>query len=294
MGIVSAARKLARSSIRVLGGESRLDAKTSPLVKSALRHLFFGYRAAVLSGGPLPSLRDAGLRIFSQFDEDGLILYLLAAAGIAKRRFIDIGAADALTGSNCANLAFNLGFHGLFIDGKPERIKRGRRVYERHPDTSFYPPVFRSAFVTRDNINYLIEESGFSGEVDVVSIDIDGNDYWIWEAVEVVQPRIVIVEARPELGRGPRVVPYEENLVWTPERGQYLGASPAAFVSLGTRRGYRLVGANRFGFNMLFLRNDLAPDAVPTIAVEELFDYERVDETLAKFDTIKDRQFVEV
>jgi len=293
MNPLSAAKQAVKRSVQDLVRGDGLREQTSASAKVALRQLLITYRSSVESGVAVPDLRNTGFRIFSQFDEDGVLLFLLAAGGLHTRRFVDLGAADGLTGSNVANLAFNLGFHGLGIDGNQHRINRAREVYGAHPDTAYYPPVFVTAFVTRSNIDAQVRQYGFEGEVDVLSIDIDGNDYWVWDALTAVRPRIVLVESRPELGREPRVVPYEEDLVWTRERGQYLGASPAAFVSLGKQKGYRLVGANRFGFNLFFLREDVAP-AVPALGVEELFRYDRMEERLALFETIRDREFVRV
>ena len=105
-----------------------------------------------------------------------------------------------------------------------------------------------------------------------MSIDVDGNDYWLWDALECVQPRFVMVEAHPELGREEYVMPYDADFVWAnaPE-GVRGGASLAAVARLAERRGYRTVGANQYGFNVLFARQDVAP-AVPEIPLAELFE----------------------
>jgi hypothetical protein len=215
-------------------------------------------------------------------------------AGVATGRFVDIGGGDGLSGSNCANLAFNLGFHGLFIDGDGDRVRRGQDVYGSHPDTSLYPPRFICNHVTRENVSTLIGDGGLSGEIDVLSIDIDGNDYWVWEALEGVTPRIVVVETHPEFGLNSVVVPYRADFRW--ERGMnpdYLGASPAAVAKLARKLGYRLVAGNRYGFNAIFLRNDLAPD-IAEIPVENLFHHPRAQERVAIFDRIADLPWVRV
>jgi hypothetical protein len=245
--------------------------RTAPATKIGLRRLQLEYRRSLLAGEPLPSVWDVGLRVFSEFDEDGIALFLLAVGGSPTRRFVDIGAGDGVFASNTANLALNLGFDGLFVDAHTARIERGRRFYSRHPDTMVRPPLFVEAFVTRENVNDVLTRAGFTGEIDLLSIDIDGNDYWIWQALECVSPRLVIAEAHPELGREEWVMPYEANFDarQAPE-GTWMGASPAAMTKLAERLGYRTVAANLYGFNIFFARNDVA-EQLPAIALDELF-----------------------
>ena len=260
---------------RALGDflDSRLElaAATSPATKVALRRLFDDYRTAIAADRPLPPVAETGFRVFSEVDEDGVILFLLAAAGLDRGRFVDIGAGDCVSASNCANLALNLGFHGLFVEADPERIEAGRRFYARRPDTRTHPPLTVQSFVSRENVDDVIAGAGFNGEIDVLSIDIDGNDFWVWEAISAVTPRIVVVETHPEHGLEDVCAPYRPDFEWRrAAAGEPVGASPAAMVRLGERLGYRLVGGNRFGFNACFLRDDLAADIVPAIGVEEL------------------------
>lgn len=251
----------------------RLSDKTSAATKAALMTLYRGYRDAVRRGEPLPPARDTGLRVFSETDEDGVLLFLLGAVGMETRTFVDVGGGDGLFASNVANLAFNFGYHGLIIDADAARIARGERLYRRHPDTRVHPPRFVRAFVTRETIDGLITEAGLAGEIDVLSIDIDGNDVWIWEAITAVRPRIVIVETHVEYGEANVAVPYDPEFAW--EDARFVGASPTAVVRLGERRGYRLVGSNRFGYNAFFLREDLGEDVVPTLAVSDLLAHPR-------------------
>jgi hypothetical protein len=240
-----------------------LGAPAEPLVRLA--------GSILAARRPLPPVTATGFRVLSEVDVDGVILFLLAAAGLDRCRFVDIGAGDCVSASNCANLALILGFHGLFVDADRERIEAGRRFYARHPDTRTHPPVTAQSFVTRENVDDVIAGAGLSGEIDVLSIDIDGNDYWIWEAISAVTPRIVIVETHPEHGLEDVCGPYRPDFDWRRAApGEPVGASPVAMVRLGERLGYRLVAGNRYGFNACFLRDDLAADIVPAIGVEEL------------------------
>lgn len=289
-------RKMAAGAAgRIVGALAARQAsieRTSPRTKIALVHLAEHYRTLVARGDPLPPVSETGFRVFSQFDEDGILLFLLAATGRGPAHFVDIGAGDGVAASNCANLALNLGFHGLMLEANEAKVRRAGDFYARHQDTSLFPPHCRCAAVTRDNVNRLIGDAGMSGEIDVLSIDIDGNDYWVWEAIDCVHPRIVVVEVHVEFGMRSIVVPYDENFAWHPGKNpHYLGASAAAMTKLAVRRGYRLVGANRYGFNAFFLRNDLGQNIIPELAVDELLSHPRNRERQALFDGIKDLPF---
>jgi hypothetical protein len=234
------------------------------------------YRGLVREPDRLPRYSETGLRVFSQFEEDGIILFLLAVIGRGSSRFVEIGAGDGVRASNCANLAFNLGFHGLFVERDEESVERGRAIYGGHADTRLFPPVFVQSFVTRENVLGLVAESGFGQDVDLLSIDIDGNDYYVWEALESVRPRLVVVETHTEHGTRQVLAPYRADYDWRQaDPAEPVGASPAAMTQLGDKLGYRLVGANRFGFNTFYLRGDLAQGTLPTIDLAEILRHDR-------------------
>jgi hypothetical protein len=251
-----------------------LATATSASTKIALRHVFLRYLAAVADGSHLPGLDDTGFRVFSQVDEDGKLLFLLANLDVRTARFVDIGAGDCVTSSNTANLAFNLGFHGLCIDAREDRIERGRQIYASHPDTTVYPPRTRHAFVTRENVNDLIKDAGLEGQVDVLSIDVDGNDHWIWEAIECVAPSIVIIETHTEYRLHDISAPYVPQFDWRDTRhGEPVGASPVAMTALAGRLGYRLVGGNRYGFNAFYVQESAA-QRIPTVEPGALLNHD--------------------
>lgn len=282
-----AARSMLARGLDAAARHGALRERTSPAVKVALKSLYARYRADVAAGRPLPTPFEAGFRIFSQFDEDGIVLLLLAAIGMGPGRFVDLGAGDGIAASNCANLAFNLGFHGLFVDADEASIRRGERAYAHHEDTALWPPIFRHEALTRENVNGVVRESGFAGEIDLLSLDVDGNEYWLWAALECISPRIVVVETHVEFGMRPIVVPYDPGAGLS--RGahpQYAGASPLAMTRLAEQRGYRLVAGNRFGFNAFYVRNDLAPDRLPAIEVEQLLRHDRNHERARLFEPI--------
>lgn len=282
---------------RILGRDAALAAlqrqdKTSSATKAAQRHLYHFYRSLARTGA-VPSLSETGFRCFSQSEEDGKLLFIFALLGIPSGTFVDIGGADGID-SNCANLALNFGWRGLFLDGSEQHIRRGREFYRTHPDSWLYPPQFVQAFITCENINELLDKAGVSREIDLMSIDIDGNDYWVWEALERVVPKVMIIETHIELGERSIVVPYDKNHVYPGKHPEYFGASVGAMVKLANRKGYRLVGASDYGFNTIYVRRGLAEDLLPEVAPESVLTHPRNAERAARVDPIKDWKFVEV
>lgn len=258
----------------------------SASVQIAQRNIFNFYQMNTSVDHPL-SLTSAGYKVFSQFEEDGLIIFILAKIGMKHFSFIEIGADDGIN-SNCANLALNFNLKGLFIDANKKSIVRGKYFYKRYPNIYGNKPKFCFAQVKRDNINSLIESGGFTGGVDLLSIDIDGNDYWIWDAITVVSPRIVIIETHIIYGFRDIVVPYDPAYFFPGRHPQYHGASPVAMVKLGRKKGYRLIGANQLGFNFIFLRNDEGQDFFPEVSVDSILqhpicDISDIDESVFSF-----------
>ena len=248
--------------------------KFSPATQILQRQLFHYYQLHHKESDKI-NLKTAGYSVFSQFEEDGKILFILAVIGIHNGSFIEIGSDDGLN-SNCANLALNFGWHGLFIDGNNQSIERGRYFYARYPKAFGYKPVFVHAKVTRENINSIIKQNGLEGEIDLLSCDIDGNDYWIWDALTVVSPRIVIIETHNIYGDRNIVAPYDAAYSYPGIHPQYHGASPVAMVKLGKKKGYRLVGANQLGFNFIFLPNDLRNEMLKEVPLEDVLDHPSV------------------
>lgn len=281
-----------RGPLRTERSEMLLAAKAAADVKVAQRALF-NYWQQETGAGKRWSLGDVGFRNYSQFEEDGILLYIFAAIGVASRTFIDIGAGDGIN-SNCANLAVNFGWDGLFIDGNEANVSRGKASYARHADTWAYPPKFVRAFVQRENINQVIEEQGFSGTVDLASIDLDGNDYWIWDALSAVDPRVVMIETHIEFGMNSIVVPYDKDYVYPGKHPQYHGASPVAMAKLAAKKGYRLVGSNGYGFNTIYVKRGVGEDVLPEVSVESILSHPRNAERYRLFEPISDWEYVSV
>jgi hypothetical protein len=206
----------------------------------------------------LNSLEDAEFKVSSQFGEDGIIEWLVERAQIplASRSFIEFGVEDYAE-ANTRFLLQNRNWRGLLLDG-------GSAMEEEITRSDFrwkYDLITKQAFITRENINALIGEAGFSGEVGLLSIDVDGNDYWIWEAIEVVQPILCVCEYNAIFGDVyPLSVPYDPAFFRTKAHfsNLYFGASIQALRLLGERKGYRFAGTTSHGDNVFFVRNDYA------------------------------------
>jgi hypothetical protein len=187
----------------------------------------------------------------SQNDEDGLVLAIFKRIGATNRRFVELGCG--MNGGNSGFLASELGWQGLMVDGRDDAIRKIVVRFTGHPVTA------RHQRLTREGINAFITEQGFAGELDLLSIDIDGVDYWIWEALTACNPRLVALEYNWLFGAERAVtVPYSAEFdVHAIGNRSYHGASLTALVHLGRRKGYRLIATERV--NAFFLRNDVAP-----------------------------------
>jgi hypothetical protein len=285
-------RRSLNKVLKAMQFQNRLEAKSSPCLKIAQRQLFNYYQHEISSGRRW-NLCDTGFRNYSQFEEDGILLYIFAAIGTINKSFVDIGSGDCIN-SNCANLAINFGWNGLFIDGSERNINTGRSYYEKHPDSWAFPPKFVHAFVQRENINQIIEKQGVSGEVDLVSFDLDGNDYWIWDALAIIHPRVVIIETHIEFGLRSIVVPYDKDYCYPGKHPDYHGASPAAMVKLANRKGYRLVGSNLYGFNTIYVKRGIGEELLPEVTVESILAHPRNNERFKLFEPIKDWEYIKI
>lgn len=217
-------------------------------------------------------MQESGFRCFSQNDEDGALLHIFSLVGTTNKKVVEICAGDCVE-CNAANLIINHGWRGLLFDGSEENIAAGKRFYARCRDTFCYPPHLIPAWITAENINDLVTNFGFAGEVDLLSLDLDGMDFWVWKALTCMNPRVVVLEFN---GRwGPHIsatLPYRPDfqLDWN-RHPICCGASLTAFVKLGRERGYRLVGLHRTAVNAFFLRSDIGVDLFPEVTPLECY-----------------------
>ena len=208
-------------------------------------------------------------RVFSQWGEDGILQFLINNVDIKNRIFIEFGVQDYLE-SNTRFLLINNNWTGLVIDGNKRDILR----IKKDPIYWQYNLKAVNEFITKDNINQIIQDNGIIGEIGILSIDIDGVDYWVWEAIECISPVIVIVEYNSRFGPKKAVtVPYEENFARKSAHFSmiYYGASLNAFCKLATKRGYVFVGCNSAGNNAFFVLSSLKSDVVQELLPEDGF-----------------------
>jgi hypothetical protein len=220
----------------------------------------------------LPKLEDVEFRCHSQNGEDGILLYIFALIGTTNRKVVEICAGDGIE-CNAANLLVNHGWSGLLFDGDAEQVARGKAFYSECRNTWVSPPTFVPAWITSEVVNGLVADHGFSGTVDLLSLDVDGNDYWIWKALDCVAPRVVVLEFNA--GFGPEVsatMSYQPDFRLDYAHPPYrCGASLSAFVKLAGAKGYRLVGVQSRGFNAFFVRNGIGERLLPERSVSECF-----------------------
>ena len=189
-------------------------------------------------------------KVYSQGPEDGMIDEVFRRIGAGARRFVEFGVENGLE----CNSAFLLvqGWSGAWIEGSSRHAGKARKNFKG------YPVEVVNDFVTVENADALIARLAGEGELDLLSIDIDFNDYWVWQAITTVRPRLLVIEYNATLPPHLRkTVPYAPEGGWT---GNYFGASLGALEALGRDKGYSLVGCSPSGVNAFFVRDDLVGD----------------------------------
>ena len=196
-----------------------------------------------------------GFKVYSQNDEDGIIQEIFRRIGMESRTFVEFGVADG-TECNTAKLLVE-GWRGLWIEADAGHAAAIRSGFAPFLDKRSLTLI--ESRVTAENINGLLTQGGMSGEIDLLGIDIDYNDYWVWKAIDAVQPRVVAIEYNATL-RPPMslTVPYDPDGAW--DGTNFYGASLAALTHLGVAKDYRLVGCSIAGVNAFFVRADLCGD----------------------------------
>lgn len=180
-------------------------------------------------------------REFSQNGEDGIIEAIIGMVGVTNRYCVEFGVEDG-TECNVRYLLKKRGWTGLLMDGGHE-----------DPHINLH-----KEFITAENIEELFRKHSVPEKFDLLSIDIDGNDYWVWKAITHYHPRIVIIEYNahipPEIAE---TIPYNPAFVW--DKTDYYGASLLALKSLGETKGYTLLGTDKNGVNAFFIQSSLMP-----------------------------------
>ncbi len=211
------------------------------------------------------NLEEIEFKVYSQWGEDGIIEYLVSKIPIENKFFIEFGVEN-YNESNTRFLMMNRNWSGLVIDGSKENIEyiQNRDYFWKYNLTAVH------GFITKENINNLISDSLNSLSIDknigLLSVDIDGVDYWILNEIACIDPSIIICEYNGLFGNNaPLTVPYDKNFV----RGDkhysnlYWGANLKAFNDLLTDKGYLYVGSNQQNLNAFFVKKDLAMNFLP-------------------------------
>ena len=214
-------------------------------------------------------LKDYEFKVFSQWGDDGIIQQLVRSVEIKNKTFIEFGVEDFFE-SNCRFLLMKDDWNGFVIDGSRDNIARLQQSY-------FYRKhhlIVIDAFITRENINALLARSGFDDDLGLLSIDTDGNDYFVLEAIESFRPRILILEFNSVFGAARKIsVPCRADFQRTQAHHSnlYFGASLGAVTHLAGKKGYTLVGTNSAGVNAFYVRNDLLDGVHPGLTVEDAY-----------------------
>jgi hypothetical protein len=223
------------------------------------------------------TLADFEFKVFSQWGEDGIIQRLVREVPIAHRTFVEFGVED-FSEANCRFLMHKDNWRGLVIDGSDANIARLRR----RPWFWQHDLQARPAFITPDNIDSLIGDAGFDRDLGLLSVDIDGMDYWVLSAIRAVRPRLLIVEYNSVFGPERAIsVPRADDFFRTSAHPSnlYYGASLAAFEHWAQANDYGLVGTNSAGCNAFFVRNDVRPVSLPLLSAGQAFNDSRYRES---------------
>lgn len=206
-------------------------------------------------------------KIFSQFGDDGIIQWLTQQLEITNRNFIEFGVENYRE-SNTRFLMMNNNWSGLVIDGSQKNIDEiiSSEYFWKFDITA------RCEFIDRDNINEFVSDFSKNREIDLLSIDLDGNDYWVWQAINTISPSIVIAEYNSVFGIDRAItVPYDKYFRRTEKHHSnlYWGASLRALNELAIKKGYSFVGCNSAGNNAYFVRSDKLNNAVKSCTLED-------------------------
>jgi hypothetical protein len=220
----------------------------------------------------ISNLSEVEFQVFSQWGEDGIIQYLIHVLDIPHKTFIEFGVEDYQE-SNTRLLAVLNNWSGLIIDGDKNNFEK----FSRHDSVAWRNDVqFLCAFITAENIEQLIAKflvRGFSPEIGLLSVDIDGMDYWVLKQIESIRPVILILEYNSVFELAPITIPYNPDFVWRNKGGrhQYWGAGLASLHQLASQKGYVFIGCNSAGNNAFFVRSDKWVPSLPNPSLEEGF-----------------------
>lgn len=224
--------------------------------------------ARVADTEKIKNLQEVEFQVYSQFGEDGIIEWIVSRLQCEDldipRMFVEFGVEDYKE-ANTIFLLRHRNWSGLVMDADDVNIKRVREspLYWRHDLRAV------ATFITRETVNDRFRAAGVPEEIGLLSIDIDGNDYWAWEAIDCTSPWIVVCEFNAVLGDlHPVSIPYRPDFSRAKAHFSHLyaGCSIAALRYLASKKGYVLLGSNSAGNNAFFARADIASPLTTAIA----------------------------
>ena len=255
------------------------------------------YRQMKASGMAKLNLQDVGFRCYSQHEEDGILWYIFSLIGTQSKICVEICCGDGIE-CNTSNLLRNHKWHGLLIDGSEKLIEIAKTSFAECQDTKFWPPKLVNTWITAEKVNGLISDSGISGDIDLLSLDMDGIDYWVWQNITCVSPRVVILEFNHLWGSEKAMtVPNDPEFrpIFTKYGSDYSGASLKAFVDLARTKGYRFIGTNALCTNAIFLLDSIVEDWLPEEELEKWFEHPRAKFGMEiRFPEVKDKPWQDV
>jgi len=196
-----------------------------------------------------------GWKVYSQNDEDGIINEIFKRIGTNSKKFLEFGVENGLE-CNSTYLLMVKGWTGTWLEASTKHVTSINSSFKKQIDSGRLQIV--ESFIDRDNINDLIVKTN-SEDIDLLSIDIDGNDYWVWQKITKANPRVVIVEYNAIMPADVEwSTTYKANHTY--DGSLYHSASLKSFETLGNKMGYKLVGCNINGCNAFFVREDLIED----------------------------------
>ena len=243
--------------------ESKLDRMGPDKVRNLLAEPMVRLVQSLPASTPL---EETEFSVYSQWGEDGILQFLLSHVACPNRTFVEFGVED-FSEANLRFLIERSPWSGLVMDGSPDlemHLQAAGLAWRRHIQA-------KSVFITAENINDLIKESCIQPELDILSIDLDGIDYWVWKAFNAYSPRIVIVEYNSLFGPSTAItVPYRPDFQRAKAHYSHLywGASLGALIHLAREKGYSCVGSTSTGLNAFFIRDDVRGN-LPTMTSEQ-------------------------